>query len=122
MQFCLDLTEIQEAFKDEEIQRIMQENQARITRKSESQQSTNSNSEQSQTPNAKHDDQKNVESEDTAEVGDTLIESESAAVGSVKFDVYLRYFKSIGPMLIAFVFIFTLSSEASSVMSNCMRC
>lgn len=50
---------------------------------------------------------------------DTLIESESAAVGSVAFGVYARYFKSIGSVLIAFVFIFALCSEASAVMSNC---
>lgn len=117
----LDLSEIQEAFKDEEIQQIIQK--SRITRISESQ-SINSvrNRRQSQTSNFIDSSvTKSVESEDVAQAGDTLIESESAAVGSVGFDVYLRYFKSIGFLLISFVLIFTLSSEASAVMSNCKQ-
>lgn len=121
----LDLSELKEVFKEEEIQQIMQKSKSRITHASESQ-SVNSEiiRRNSEISNIKPDDSsatKNVDSEDAAQVGDTLIESESAAVGSVGFDVYLRYFKSIGALLIAFVLIFTLSSEASSVMSNCMK-
>ena len=115
---CIDLSEIQEVFKDEEIKNIFKK--SRTTRASESQ-SVNSarNRRHSQTSNINDSVTKSVESEDAAQVGDTLIESESAAVGSVGFDVYLRYFKSIGFLLIAFVLIFTMSSEASAVMSNC---
>jgi hypothetical protein len=56
--------------------------------------------------------------EQAEQSGDTLIEAESAAVGSVAYDVYFRYFKSIGVALISIVLIFAMSSEASSVMSN----
>lgn len=50
---------------------------------------------------------------------DRLIEAENAAVGNVSFDVYLRYFKSVGSGFIIIILLFTLSSEASSVLSNC---
>jgi hypothetical protein len=57
--------------------------------------------------------------EEGEKAADTLIESETAAVGKVALDVYLRYFKSIGFLLVGFVSISALSSEASSVLSNC---
>lgn len=54
----------------------------------------------------------------TTEQSGELIENETAAVGSVEFGVYLRYFRSIGFLLFFFMVIFVMSSEASSVMSN----
>lgn len=58
-----------------------------------------------------------INSVEGEEAGDTLIESEAVAVGNVAFGVYVRYFKSVGFLLIAFAFISALSSEA--VLSNC---
>lgn len=93
---------------------------SRISRKSESNSIGNEsrvsankvNEESSITESSKVNENENESS------GDQLIETENAQIGSVAFGVYLRYFKSIGVVLIAIVLIFTLSSEASSVLSN----
>lgn len=98
--------EIQKQIENDEFEEILH----RKSRISES---------QSITSDSNNFNRQNEDARDIEQVGDTLIESESVAVGSVAFGVYIRYIKSIGYCLITFVLIFTFGSEASAVLSNC---
>lgn len=118
-----DLAVIKNELKTEDIKLIMQRSKSRTSTGVSESQSQNGDIRRraSRTSNRQNEDStvETAKSNDEEQAGDTLIESETAAVGSVAFGVYARYFKSVGYLLIAFVLIFTLSSEAAAVMSNC---
>lgn len=48
-----------------------------------------------------------------------LIASEEAAVGSVSWALYLRYFKSVGVSYIMIVILFNIVSQTAAVLTNC---
>lgn len=52
------------------------------------------------------------------EASDKLIETEEAAVGDVAFNVYIRYFKSVGSRLVIMILFFAMCSETSSALAN----
>ena len=48
-----------------------------------------------------------------------LMTSEEAAIGSVSWGVYLRYFKSVGITYVMIVILFNIISQTASVLGNC---
>ena len=47
-----------------------------------------------------------------------LITSEEAAIGSVSWGVYLRYFRSVGITFIVIVIVFNMISQGSAVIQS----